>query len=461
MYLLALLNFLKIIIKILKGGCMQWLKILSQRVLVAAFSLMCVFSSDVFAGGGYFSLGYGHVAKQMAGAVTAVAEDAYAGASNPAKLTATSDQLEVGVEFFNPHRKAKREGAAGSSAIYNFSSNSRNSLFLIPDFAYSQQLSNNVTVGVTAYANGGLNSEYTDTTGIAATNGNPAVCGASPGNFFTGCGEAGFDLAQLIIAPTIAWKVSSNHSIGVSPLFALQRFEAFGLQGVAPLSKYPSKFSNNGHDVSLGAGVRVGWYGEVAPWLTLGAAYSSKVYMQEFNDYKGLFAEGSFDIPANYSIGAAIRPNEDWIIALDIQRIEFAEVKALSNSVLASLSPGAPPIGSEAGSAFGWKKNQTNYKLGISYLASPQLTLRAGYAYGKRPNDNDIDATTLSVLTPNPIHQLALGLSWKTRQGNELHVGFEHFIKETYRGPSALFPGARESVTPYVNALHVAYTWAL
>ena len=440
---------------------MRLLTVLSQRVWLGAIFLIATFSSNVYAGGGYFSIGYGHVAKQTAGAVTAVAEDAYAGASNPAKLTAASDQIEVGVEFFNPHRKAKRTGATDGDAIYNFSSNSRNSFFLLPGFAYSHQLNDDVTVGVTAYANGGLNSEYTDTTGIAGTNGNPAVCGAKPGNFFTGCDEAGFDLAQLIIAPTIAWKVSPNHSIGVSPLFAMQRFEAFGLQGVAPLSKYPSKFSNNGHDVALGVGVRVGWYAEVRPWLSLGAAYSSKVYMQEFDDYKGLFAEGSFDIPANYSVGAAIRPNDDWIIALDIQRIEFAEVKALGNSVLNSLSPGAPAIGSASGSAFGWDRNQTNYKLGVTYFASPQLSLRAGYAYGERANDNDIDATTLSVLTPNPIHQFALGLSWKTQQGNELHVGFEHFIKETYRGPSALFPGARESVTPYVNAIHVAYTWAL
>lgn len=432
-----------------------------RGILACSTFLVSVFSSHAIAGGGYFSIGYGHVAKQMAGAVTAVAEDAYAGASNPAKLTMAGNQFEVGVEFFNPHRKAKREGATGSDAIYNFSSNSRNSFFLIPDMAYSNQLGDRLAVGITAYANGGLNSEYTDTTGVPSTSGNLAACGTKPGNFFTGCDEAGFDLSQLIIAPTIAWKLSTHHSLGVSPLFAIQRFEAFGLQGVAPLSKYPTKFSNNGHDVALGVGIRIGWYADVAPWLSLGAAYSSKVYMQEFDEYKGLFAEGSFNIPANYSVGAAIRPNEEWVIALDIQRIEFADVKALSNSVVASLSPGAPPIGSDAGSAFGWERNQTNYKLGVSYFASPQLTLRAGYVYGKRPNDNGIDATTLSVLTPNPLHQVTLGLSWGTQHGNQLHVGYEHFVKDTYRGPSALFPGARESVTPYVNALHVAYTWAL
>ncbi|PCI21424.1 MAG: long-chain fatty acid transporter [Piscirickettsiaceae bacterium] len=427
------------------------------RTLVV-LTLLAFMSTSTFAGGGYFSLGYGHVAKQTSGAVTAVAEDAFAGASNPGKLTAAGNQFEVGVELFNPHRKVRR---TGSGTPFDFSSNSRNSFFLIPEFAYSHQLNDEVAVGITAYANGGLNSEYAKTTGIPGTNANPASCGTKPGNFLLGCDEAGFDLAQLIIAPTIAWKIAPGHSIGVSPLFAVQAFESFGLNSLSLLSKYPTKFTDNGHDFAFGAGVRVGWYGEINSWLSLGAAYSSKVYMQEFDDYKGLFAEGSFDIPANYSVGAAIRPNDSWIVALDIQRIEFSEVKALGNRVLNSLVPGGPPIGSASGSAFGWTRNQTNYRLGLTYFASPRLTLRAGYAYGKRPNSNGIDSTTFSLLTPNPIHQVSAGLSWETENGDELHVGFEHFFKETLTGPSALFPGARESITPYVNALHVAWTWHL
>jgi Outer membrane protein transport protein (OMPP1/FadL/TodX). len=143
--------------------------------------LLIGFTTVTFAGGGYFSIGYGHVAKQTAGAVTAVAEDAFAGASNPGKLTAAGNQFEIGAEFFNPHRKVKR---TGSGTPFDFSSNSRNSFFIIPEFAYSHQMNDKVTVGITAYANGGLNSEYTATSGIPNTNANLVACGAKPGNFF-------------------------------------------------------------------------------------------------------------------------------------------------------------------------------------------------------------------------------------------------------------------------------------
>ncbi len=432
-----------------------------MKTLGFVFSCLIALSTNVKAAGGYFSLGYGHISKQTSGAVTAVAGDVYAGASNPAKLTTVGNQFEAGIEFFNPHRRVTRTGATGSSAIYNFSSKSKNSLFLIPEFAYSRQINDKYTIGISAYANGGLNSEYTTTTDIPGTNGNPGACGTKPGNFFLGCDEAGFDLMQLIVAPTIAWEFTPGHSIGVAPLFALQRFEAYGLHAFAPLSQFPTKFTNNGHDIALGAGVRVGWYGEVSPWLSLGVAYSSKIYMQEFDKYKGLFAEGSFDIPENYSIGVAIKPNKEWMIALDVQRIEFSEVKSLGNSLLNSLTPGSPLIGSADGSGFGWQRNQTNYRLGLTYHASPRLTLRAGYAYGQRPNDNDINATSFSMLTPNPIHNASLGLSWKTKRGNQLHVGFEHYFRGEYSGPSALFPGSTESLVPYVNILHIAWTMAL
>ena len=431
---------------------------ISARLFVSVLLFGLAVSLNVSAGGGYFALGYGPVGRQTSGAVTAVAEDAFAGASNPAKLSYAGNRLEVGLELFNPHRKIKRTGATGSGEIYNFSTKSSNSLFFIPEFAYSRQVSEKLAIGLTAYANGGLNSEYHGTTEISGTSGNPSVCGAKPGNFLLGCGQLGFDLSQLIIAPTVAWQIGPGQSIGVSPLIVIQRFKAFGFQAFAPLSQFPSRASNNGYDHAFGGGVRVGWYGEFKPWLSLGAAYSSKVYMQDFDKYKGLFAEGSFDIPANYNIGVAIKPHSDWRIAIDIQRIEFGEVRSLRNSVLNSLISSDRPLGSDSGSGFGWRRNQTNYRLGLSYRVTPELTVRAGFAYGKRPNDNNINAVSLSVLTPNSIRQASAGFTWKTARGNEFHMAISRFLLSTYRGPSALFPGATESLSPYVNTLSAAWS---
>ena len=54
--------------------------------------------------------------------------------------------------------------------------------------------------------------------------------------------------------------------------------------------------------------------------------------MGEFDDYKGLFAQsGKFDIPSNFTIGAALRPTDQWLLALDFQRIYYTDSKSVSN----------------------------------------------------------------------------------------------------------------------------------
>ena len=58
--------------------------------------------SPTHAAGGYFAIGYGPGARQMAGATTAYAADAYAGASNPAKWLAAGNRVDIGADIFMP-----------------------------------------------------------------------------------------------------------------------------------------------------------------------------------------------------------------------------------------------------------------------------------------------------------------------------------------------------------------------
>ena len=226
------------------------------------------------ASGGYFVLGYGPYAGQSAGTSTAVGFDTFFGASNPAKLSVAGDRVDVGALLFAPYRKASR---TGSSTPYDFSTKSRNDLFVIPDGGYAKQINETWAWGVTVYGNGGLNTEYHEKTGVAGSNRNPDVCGQAEGNYLGGCGEVGFDLLQLIIAPTLSYRVAPGHSFGISPLLAYQQVRVYGLQAFQPVSRYPDEVTNKGYENAFGAGVRVGWLGQVRPWLDLGAAYSTRV----------------------------------------------------------------------------------------------------------------------------------------------------------------------------------------
>lgn len=427
------------------------------RVL-AVLALMACAESE--AGGGYNLLGYGPLAHQAGGTSIAMGLDGFAGSSNPAKLAFVGDRLDLDLLLFSPHRKISR---TGTGTPYDFSSTSKNTFFVLPEAGYARKLDEQWSVGITLYGNGGLNTEFRDDTGIPGTNANPARCGNAPGNFFLGCGKLGFDLAQVIVAPTVSWHFASKQSVGLSALIGYQRIKVYGFQAFEALSAYPDAVSNRGYDGSFGSGVRVGWFARPLTWLDVGAAYTSRMYFDEFDRYRGFLAdEGDFDIPQNFSIGTAIRPAKGWEFGFDFQRIFWGDIRSVRNGVLNSLEdPQNKPLGSKEGSGFNWVDRNT-YRAGVSCEVTPRLTLRAGAAYGKRPSaDSSADSISFGLFAPNPLWQLTAGGTWSVDTRNQLHLAIGHYLKKDFQGPSAsaaLGLGGEETGTPHVETLVLGWS---
>lgn len=429
---------------------------------IAALIALAGLSGSAFATDGYFAHGYGMKAKGMGGAATAVTGDTFGGANNPAGMVWAGDRLDVGVDLFSPRREVSRQGSTAFGGIYNDSVESDSNYFFIPEFGYNKMLGWDMSVGVTVYGNGGMNTDYDDDNGIAGTNFNPPACGAAAANILFGCGRLGVDLVQLVIAPTFAMKINKDHSFGVSPLIAYQRFRVQGLQAFMGFSSSPANTTNNGRESSHGFGLRLGWLGKVSETVTLGAAYSTKINMSEFDNYRGLFAEkGDFDIPENYNFGIAVKATPKVNIAFDIQQINYSKVKSIANGVTNTLlAPPANPLGTNNGSGFKWR-DQTAYKLGVEYEYSKELMLRAGYNYGKTPIGNDRDSVTFNILAPATVEQhLTLGGTWTLANKSELTVSYMHGFNNSVSGPSAtalLGIGGTEKLEMYQDSLGIAY----
>jgi long-chain fatty acid transport protein len=425
---------------------------------------------SAFATNGYFSHGYGMKAKGMAGAATATAEDTFGGATNPAKMVWVGNRIDFGLDVFMPKRSASREGLAGPMAGYNGFSESGSNTFYIPEFGYNKMLRPDLSLGVTVYGNGGMNTDYRPgLNGGAAAPAFAPSCAGAPSNLLFGCGRLGVDFMQLIIAPTISYKLNANHSIGVSPLFGYQRFKVDGLQAFDELgfSSSPGNTTNRGYDDATGWGVRVGWMGKVSDTVTLGAAYSSKLRMSKFDKYKGLFAEqGDFDIEENYNVGIAVKATPKTTVAFDIQQIMFAGTKSVGNGVMNSLlAPPANPLGSAGGSGFKWR-DQTVFKLGLEHEYSQGLTVRAGYNYGKSPIRSDQDSVTFNIIAPGVVEKhLTLGATWTLAHKAELTVAYMHAFKHSVSGPSATallgIGSSSETLTMHQNSIGVAYGWKM
>lgn len=427
-----------------------------QLAVGALISGLLLSSMSVQAGGGYFLPFYGGYTSQMAGTATAVGLDGLAASTNPGKLFAVGNRLDLGTNVALLYRRIEREG--GPDPSLEFSTTSDNSIFFVPQGGFAHRLGDNYAFGVALYANGALNTAYPGDTGVPSSNQNPSACGDRPANFLGGCGKLGVDLSQVIVAPTAAWQFAPGNTLGISPLIAYQRFRAYGLQAFEPLSQNPGNVSNRGFDDAFGFGVRVGWYGEVLPRLTLGAAYATKIYMQRFDRYRGLLAgDGHFDVPANYSVGAAFRATPNWLLALDVQRIDFHGVPALGNSLLNSLQdPQGAPLGSKSGSGFNWR-NQTNYRIGTEVTLSPSLSILGGLSYGKVPGDKSIGSVSVNTISPTPTTTASIGFNWWYTPTHEFQFAYTHHFFSTYAGPSALVPEATESVEAHVDVVWIGW----
>jgi len=401
---------------------------------------------------GYFSHGYGMKAKGMAGAATAVTGDTFGGANNPAAMVWAGDRLDVGVDWFRPIRSSERTGAAGLAAGLNGTSDSGSEDFLVPEFGYNKMLNDRMSLGVTVYGNGGMNTDYSNTSFTCSP--------AGPvNNMLCGTGNLGIDLMQLVIAPTLAYKLNENHSIGVSPLIGYQRFKAEGLQGFAGFttSGTTGNLTNQGHDSAWGYGVRVGYLGKLTDTVSIGAAYSSKIYMQEFDKYKELFAEqGGFDMPENWNLGISVKATPKLLLALDYQRINYSGVNSVGNP-----STNMAPLGTSNGRGFGYDDVDV-VKLGVEYGYSDKLTLRAGYSHTNNPiSSRDV---TFNIIAPAVIQDHAtLGFSYALDKQSEITMAYMHaFENDTngaslYAGLGMANPGTSEKIKMYQDSLGIAY----
>jgi long-chain fatty acid transport protein len=422
---------------------------------VFAFMALAGLAGSAYATNGYFSHGYGMKAKGMGGAATATHDDAFFGANNPAAAAFAGNRIDLGVDVFSPRREASRTGGDGGAFFpNNFSVDSDSNYFLIPEFGYNRMMNNNLALGVTVYGNGGMNTDYP----------------ASTPNLLGGAGSLGVDLMQLIVAPTAAFKVNANHSIGVSPLLGYQRFKAEGLQAFAMISTDPTgaTVTNAGYDDAFGYGVRVGYMGKITPTVTVGAAYASKMRFEEFDKYKGLFAEqGDFDIPSNFNLGVAWQATPAVKVALDYQRINYTDVKSVSNPSTnffpcfgGDSTNGC--LGLSNGAGFGWDDIDV-LKLGVEYKYSQTLTVRAGWNHGDNPiSPRDVE---FNIIAPGVIKDhVTLGFTYTTASGNELSMAYMHGFKNDVSGPSYFFDStgaAVDKIEMYQDSLGIQYSWKM
>jgi long-chain fatty acid transport protein len=442
---------------------------------------------------GYFMHGYSTKNKGLAGAGAAFSQDAMAAAVNPAGMAFVEKRLDLGLQIFAPSPRGYTVTGTPPVPVDTplgpvpglcpdpttvpcqtaFSVNpgsveSENDMFLIPHFAYNHLLNDRATMGIAIYGNGGMNTEY--------KSGSATLVDANPSspNFGTyqvlpgvyGAGTAGVNLEQMFFNFNTAYKLNPKHALGGSLLVVGQRFRAQGLEQFSGLSLDPSNLSGNVNSTVWGFGAKLGYQGEVAKGVRVGISYQSKISMDEFDEYKGLFAEaGDFDIPSTYTLGASFDVGKTGVIVADYQRINYTDIKSLSNpiskltgggcldalnnTILVNGGPalpfepavGATCLGGPDGGGFGWEDIGI-FKLGYQWTAA-NIDWRVGYSHSDQPIPES--ETLFNILAPAVIQDhVTAGLTWPIGTSQELNLSFMYALEEKVKGPNPFDGGATQ-----------------
>ncbi len=388
---------------------------------------------------GYFSQGFGMKTNGMGGAGIALPQDSMAAATNPAGMAKVGNEADAGLLWFKPIRGAE---VTGNLAPIPYDMNgtydgNHRSNFFIPEFGYNRMMNPDMSLGVSVYGNGGMNTGY-------------AISPFGP--------NVGINLSQLFIAPTWAMKINATHTIGVSVNLVYQMFSATGLGAFATMSSNSSALTDTRTDSSTGIGFRLGWTGEITPMVTLGATYQPRTEMGKFSKYAGLFAnQGEFDIPANYGVGIAIKATPATTLAADYMAIQYGSIPSIANTLSAGGALGQPN-----GSGFGWTNVQV-LKLGVSQIISDALTLRAGYNHSSQPIP--ASQAMFNILAPGVVQDhLTLGGSWNISKQNEVTLAYIHAFEKSVSGTNAIpasFGGGNVNLHMHQDSLGIAYSWKL
>jgi len=421
-----------------------------RRLTLAAAAAvlgLAVAATPAHATNGYFAHGYGTHYNGMAGAGAALSMNTMAPATNPAALAFLGKRIDVGVSIFKPSRSytvtGNPSGFPGTFGLTPGSFESDNTTFFIPSLGANFEVGDNGAFGIALYGNGGMNTDW-------------------PNEVFY-AGNAGVDLSQMFVAPTYAVRLGENHGLGLTAIGAVQWFQATGLASFGMFSTDPANLTDNGKSYSYGGGFRVGYMGNFSPYFSVGASYQTKIWMTSFDKYSGLFADqGDFDIPANWVIGIAIKPTENFDIAVDYQQVLYSKIPAIANPMMPALGgcmmgEVSSCLGGSQGPGFGWQDMDV-IKIGLQLRTGNGWSWRAGYSYGEQPIPGS--EVLFNILAPGVIEQHVTAGFSKAFGTQEISFAVMRGLDNTVSGPNPLDAPNQQTIDLQMDQWQFELSWA-
>lgn len=194
--------------------------------------------------------------------------------------------------------------------------------------------------------------------------------------------RAGVGLERTMVAPSLTRTVGTAEVTG-SVVLAHQQFASWGLGAGTSVTSDDDMLSTEFSERSYGSGVRVGFQQPLGERFSVSAAYQSRVNMDAFQTYRGVFADpGDFDLPAIFSTGLGFRTSERSVLGFGVSRVEYSGINAFTSAalptrLLALLGDGTSP-------EFAWR-DLTVYSLDWQFQPTKRDLVTLRYTTQQQP----------------------------------------------------------------------------
>jgi hypothetical protein len=224
---------------------------------------------------------------------------------------------------------------------------------------------------------------------------------------------------RTVVTPSLVQQWDDGSTAKLSAVLAYQRFASLGL-GTSPVQNdmLPPTWAYNGN-TSYGAGARVDLGGPISERFRWGVAYQSRVGMDPFSNYRGVFSDtGDFDIPANASVGVSYSLTPAFGVDVGVQRVMYSAITpftsaALPTRFLALLGDGASPN-------FAWR-DLTVYSLGWTMHDNDIGNFEVRYTTRQQPLPTSV--LLEHALAPDTANDM-VSLGWSRPVGENSHMSF-------------------------------------
>jgi long-chain fatty acid transport protein len=247
------------------------------------------------------------------------------------------------------------------------------------------------------------------------------------------------ELYQIECAPSIAYQIKDDISIGLGLVGTFNRLETDSAKGTA----VNSGRDNGSH--AWGLGFNVGAIYDLNEYVSFGAAYKSMRWNQKFNEYANLAYR--INGPPETIFGVAIKPHPKLLFEHNTKFIQWSKVDILRKS--------------PADEGFGWE-DQWVFGFGLQYTPVDRLRLRLGYNYGASQIEPDVlYANALASLISE--HHLTLGFGFDITEHITVDCGCLHAFRnrmvDNGQGDAKSQIGQGTKVSLEVDSLYVGMSY--